>query len=223
MISVFLQVRVDSTRLPGKALAMLGGKTVIERCFEALAAVRADRRVLVTEPASVSALEPLARAAGWETYVGSKDDVLDRFVQAARATGTTTIVRATGDNPLVSAALANSLRHLHEADQADYSGFVGGPVGTGVEILRVAALEAAWSLSPNDYQREHVGPALYQRPEHFRIHRPEVPADCRAPQARVTLDTPEDLEYLTALWDELDPATPPEVEDLIPWLNHHPR
>jgi spore coat polysaccharide biosynthesis protein SpsF len=104
----------------------------------------------------------LAREAGWEVFVGSKTDVLDRFVQAARAHAVSTIVRATGDNPLVSAGLANALLTHHRSRGADYSGFIGAPVGTGVEILDVPALERAWASSPTDYQREHVGPALYQ-------------------------------------------------------------
>ena len=135
MTSVFLQVRLDSSRLPRKALALLGEKTVTERCFDALAGVRADLRLLVTEPGSAAELEPLARNSGWQVFVGSKDNVLDRFVQAARATGTDTIVRATGDNPVVSASLANDLLQRHRSRGADYSGFVGAPVGHGVEIL----------------------------------------------------------------------------------------
>lgn len=223
MTSVFLQVRLDSSRLPRKALALLGGVPVVQRCFQALDRVRADRRVLVTEPASADDLEPLARASGWELFVGSKDDVLDRFVQAARATGTDTIVRATGDNPLVSAALANSLLDRHRSLGSDYSGYLGAPVGTGVEVLRVSALETAWSSGPDPYEREHVAPFLYRRPERFSIDRPGVPAPCRCPDGRVTLDTPDDLAYLRLLWETAYRGSPPEVEDLIPWLNRHPR
>lgn len=223
MTSVFLQVRLDSSRLPRKALALLGGVSVTQRCLEALNAVRADLRVLVTEPASASELEPLAREAGWEFFVGSKDDVLDRFVLAARSTGTGTIVRATGDNPLVSARLANSLLERHRSRSSDYSGFVGAPVGTGVEILDAAALERAWASSRDPYDREHVSPFLYRNPGLFSVDRPEVLGECRAPDTRVTLDTAEDLDYLRSLWEAVYRGTPPEVEDLIPWLSRNPR
>lgn len=223
MTAVFLQVRLDSTRLPRKALADLGGLPLVVRCFQALDGVRADRRILVTEPASAPELEPLARLAGWETFAGSKDDVLDRFVRAARAYGVTTVVRATGDNPVVSASLANRLLARHRERNSDYSGFQSGPLGTGVEILKVSALEQAWASSPDAYEREHVSPYLYRRPETFAIDRPEVPEACRAPEARVTVDTPEDLAYLRSLWDDVYRGTPPEPEDLIPWLNRHPR
>jgi len=222
MTAVFLQVRLDSTRLPRKALADLGGLPLTRRCFDALDGVRADLRLLVTEPGSATELEPLARGAGWKVFVGSKDDVLDRFIQAARRHSVSTIVRATGDNPLVSAALANALLDHHRKRGADYSGFTGGPVGTGVEILRTAALERVWSAGPTDYQREHVGPALYQ-PEGFVVERPEVPPGCRAPAARVTVDTADDLNYVRSLWSAVYGGRPLEPEDFIPWLNKHPR
>ena len=220
---MFLQVRLDSSRLPRKALALLGGLSVAKRCLDALNAVRSDLKVVVTESASAQEMLPLAQEAGWKLFVGSKDDVLDRFVQAARFTGVQTIVRATGDNPLVSAKLANVLLERHLANSSDYSGFVGAPVGTGVEILNAAALERAWSASTDAYDREHVSPYLYRHPDRFSIDRPEVPAEYRAPDARVTLDTSEDLAYLQSLWAAVYRGNPPEVEDLIPWLSRNPR
>lgn len=223
MTSVFLQVRLDSSRLPRKALVDLGGRTVVERCLEALAGVFVDGRVLVTEPGSAAELEPLAQNAGWALFVGDKDHVLDRFVQAARSTGTTTIVRATGDNPLVSAALANLALRRHRESGALFSALDGGPIGSGVEVVEARALEAAWASTPDAYEREHVSPFLYRRPEQFRIDRTPVPESCWAPGARITLDTPEDLEYLRALWAAVYRGTPPEVEDLIPWLTKNPR
>jgi hypothetical protein len=55
------------------------------------------------------------------------------------------------------------------------------------------------------------------------IERPEVPAPCRAPEARVTVDTAEDLNYLRSLWSAVYRGRPLEPEDYIPWLNSNPR
>jgi len=222
MTSVFLQVRLDSSRLPRKALADLGGKTVLERCLAALEGV-ADQRVVVTEPASAGELANLVKAAGWDLYVGSKENVLERFVGAARATGTQTIVRATGDNPLVSARLARLTLERHQARGADFSALDGGPLGSGVEVAQVAAYEAALASSPDAFETEHVSPFLYRRPGRFVVHRTPVPETCRFPEGRITLDTPEDLVYLRALWAAVYRGPAPEVEDLIPWLTLNPR
>ncbi len=135
MTAVFLQVRLSSQRYPRKALALLGDRTVFERCLQALSAVKTALHVVVTEPQSLAELSPLARALGWDVFSGPEDHVLERFVLAAREFRVTTVVRATGDNPLVSAHLANLLlaRHLRKTSQ--YSGFQGRPLGSGVEFL----------------------------------------------------------------------------------------
>ena len=106
MTGVFLQVRLDSSRLPRKALLDLGGRPVIVRAMEALDGVPADIRALVTTDDSRASLSPLASSCGWEIHCGSKDDVLSRYLGAASRYGTDTIIRATGDNPLVSGHLA---------------------------------------------------------------------------------------------------------------------
>lgn len=218
---VFLQVRLDSTRLPGKALELLGGITLTEQCFQALSPLPYPK-VLVTEPTSVESLEPLALASGWKIFSGSKLDVLDRFVQAGRKYGAKTVIRATGDNPLVSAQLAGMLLELHLAKAADYSGFQGAPLGTGVEILSFDALEKAWASPHDAYEREHVSPYLYRRPDEFHIHRPKVPQGYHWPEGRVTVDTPQDLAYLRKLWQDQRLVNPAKLEELIPWLKKHP-
>ena len=221
--AVFLQVRLDSTRLPRKALANLGGKSVLEHCLSALSRVGTPLQIVVTEPASFNEVCPLAEAAGWKVFSGSKDNVLDRFVQAARKYKCQTIIRATADNPLVSAFLANTLLEEHLRADMDYSGYLEGPEGSGVEILRVGALEAAWGSTPDAYECEHVSPYLYRRPGTFRIHRPVIPDQFRYPQGRITVDTADDLIYLNRMWKALDPQTPPQLEEVINWLKENPR
>lgn len=222
MTAVFLQVRLDSSRLPRKALLTLAGKTVTEHCLSALWLVPADVHVLVTEPDSLSALEPLAQAAGWEIFAGSKDNVLDRFVQAGRRWGASTIIRATGDNPLVSYELATELLARHRQKQADYSGFQGGPLGSGVEIVELSALEAAYAGQPDAYETEHVSPYLYRRPEIFILNRPMVGPELYLPEARITLDTAEDFRRLEQIFAALYRGRPIALGDLTAWLRQNP-
>ena len=68
--------------------------------------------------------------------------MLRRFADARRAFGVGTVVRATGDNPLVSAPLAERILALHAQRGADLSHFLGIPLGTGVEVVEAAALLA---------------------------------------------------------------------------------
>lgn len=223
LTSVFLQVRLDSSRLPRKALLPLGDRLVVEHAMHALNGVQADSRMLLTTDDSASELSPLAEKAGWKIFVGPKDDVLERFVLAARETGCSRIVRATGDNPLVSPRMANAAIALSDDTGAAYAGFGGLPIGSGVEVIRTESLEEARSDATDPYEREHVAPFLYRRPEHFRIEIPEAPADCCAPGRRITLDTPEDYIFLKDLFAELYRGDVLDLDRVVPWLLENPR
>jgi len=217
--SIFLQVRLDSSRLPRKALLKLSDSTVVEHAMHSLDSVRAEQRTLVTTLDSESELRPLAEKCGWGLFVGSKDDVLSRYVLAARETGAARLVRATGDNPLVSAAMANAALDLFDETAADFAGFSELPLGAGVEIVRVACLEEAYEEAEDPYEREHVSPFLYRRPERFRIVVPPAPDGYRAPDGRITLDTPEDYEFLTQLYKDLYRGSPLDLDVVIPYLS----
>lgn len=223
MRGVFLQVRLDSSRLPRKALLKLAGQTVIGHAMQALSGMEADVRSLLTTEDSAETLRPLAKEAGWELFIGPKEDVLARYVLAAREFGIDCVVRATGDNPLVSASMASKAVELAAESGAHYAGFADLPLGTGVEVLDAAALEEAFSEAVDSYEREHVSPFLYRRPQRYRIEVPKAPGSLQAPGGRVTLDTLEDYQYLSLLFADLYRGTPPELSAVVRWLRENPR
>jgi spore coat polysaccharide biosynthesis protein SpsF len=215
---VFLQVRLDSTRLPNKALLELGGKTVIEHAMLSLRRVPASVHAIVTDRASRELLEPRASKCGFVTFVGPQEDVLERYVLAARAFAVEHVVRATGDNPLVSWELARMALREYLQRGADYCGFDGPPLGTGVEIVRAAALERSIRETGSRYDREHVTPFVYRHPHAFTVFRlPAPPAYC-LPNARVTLDTAEDYRFLCSVFDALYRGSPVPIFRLTRWL-----
>jgi spore coat polysaccharide biosynthesis protein SpsF len=217
-VGVFLQARLGSTRLPGKALLPLGGTTVLQLAMRALARVEAGVHALLTEPRSSAAFAEPARAEGFELFVGSEEDVLDRFCRAAAKFGVGRVVRATADNPLVSPAQVRSLLALHEASGWQLSHYLGPPLGTGVEVIEAEALAEAGAAASEPFEREHVTPFLYRHPELFRVGEPSCPAAWHLPEARLTLDTAADYELLGSLFRDLYRGEPVETEELIRWL-----
>jgi len=153
---------------------------------------------------------------GYLTFAGPKDDVLLRFRLAAERHGVDTIIRATGDNPLVSYELADALSERACETNADYAGYTGMPVGFGVEVIRFEALAAADALATSPYDREHVCPYLYGHPERFNVDRPACPATHAMPDARVTVDTGADYERVSRMFGDLGPD--PTDADVLGWL-----
>lgn len=196
MTGVVLQARLGSTRLPRKALLPFGGGTLLDSCLRRLSRVPAEVRVLATEPRSAPELGPPAEALGWAVFVGSEEDVLSRYCGAIRAFGLSRVIRATGDNPFVSPEAAIALLEDPRTSVSDYASYAGLPLGFGVEVVRASALLAAEAEASDPYEREHVCPFLYRRPDRFAVYRPEAPESLQAPEARVTVDTREDYEAL---------------------------
>ena len=202
MTGIILQARIDSSRLPGKALLPLGGKPVILRVMEALNHVTADLRILACPEDSFSALKPFAEEAGFHILSGSKEDVLERYCGVIRHFSLDRVIRATGDNPFVFADAAAALNDEAAALNADYAGYSGLPLGAGVESVSAAALLRAERDAVTVYDREHVCPYLYANPDKFKLHRPLAPGKLQN-GFRVTVDTLEDYERAVKLYDAL--------------------
>lgn len=217
-MGIFLQARMGSQRLPGKALLPLGGLPLLQVAMRALAAVPGGVHALLTEPASASAFAAPARAEGFELFIGSAEDVLDRFCAAAARYGVERVVRATGDNPLVSPAQVRALLELHQEQGWELSHYLGPPLGTGVEVVEVRALQRANRESADPYEHEHVTAYLYRHPDLFRVGEPSCPPAWRLPEARVTVDTAEDYARVGRIFRELYRGQPIETEELIGWL-----
>ncbi len=215
MTGVFVQVRLGSSRLPQKALLELAGRPMIEHAMRSLARLPASVHALVTDSGSAARLEEPASRCGFRVFAGPEDDVLERYVLASRRFGVDEIVRATGDNPLVSWELARMAVAARRRHGADFLAYDGPPLGTGVEVVRAAALEVALAESRDRYDAEHVSPFLYRHPERFRCVRLTAPAAYRYEKGRVTIDTQEDFERIAGLMRELYDGSPVPVIRLV--------
>jgi spore coat polysaccharide biosynthesis protein SpsF len=204
-LAVILQARVDSSRLPEKALLPLGeGGVVISRVMEALNRIPAELRILACPEDSVAAFAPLADEAGFTLFIGPKDDVLKRYCLALREFNIQRVIRATGDNPFVFADAAAAINAEALTLNADYAAYIGLPLGAGVESVSAAAMLRAEAEASTPYEREHVCPYLYGHPELFSLHRPLPPPRWQGANIRLTIDTREDYEKAQALYSALN-------------------
>lgn len=217
-----MQVRIASTRLPRKALLPLPGGNLIRHAMRALRLVPADEYALLTDEASAGELAPHAAGEGFRVFIGPADDVLARYAMAARSMDVQRVVRATGDNPLVSPRLARDIMARHEAEAADLSHFLKIPWGSGVEVVEGRALFEAERKAAAADEREHMTTWIYRHPEGLRILEPEGPAGFTMEEARVTVDTPEDFASVRRIFEDLYEGTPLEMDRVIEWFRRKP-
>ena len=203
MTAIILQARLDSKRLPKKALLPLDGKPLIFRVMEALNQIPANLRILACPDDSFAEFSPIAEEAGFKLHTGPKEDVLERFCQVIRHYKIDRVIRATGDNPFVFTDAAIAINDEASSLNADYAGFLELPYGSGVESVSASALLNAGSGGADSFDREHVCPFLYNHEDMHKIHRPIAPEKWRFPDLRLTVDTREDYDRAVELYNVL--------------------
>lgn len=165
-----VQARMGSTRLPNKVMKPICGVPMIELLLARLArSSEIDEIIIATSDDPRN--QPLADhvvALGYRCYRGSENDVLDRFVRAARQAEADVVVRITGDCPLIDPGLVDEVIRGFKAASVDYFSNVSPPTypdGLDTEVFSFAALEQASMESVEPFDHEHVTP--YLRSERF--------------------------------------------------------
>jgi spore coat polysaccharide biosynthesis protein SpsF (cytidylyltransferase family) len=204
--------RMDSSRLPGKALAMLGGRPLIEIVWERTRLANIGPVALATTNRAVD--DPLAdwaksRGASVFRDSGSTDDVAGRLLRAAEclAPELSWIARINGDSPLTDPGLLRDGLRL-AAPGIDYVTNLTPrtyPYGVAVELIRVDTLRELAAAGLTAREREHATLALRERLPRTHIARlPECPLGLA--ELRLTVDEPGDLQRLERIVKEAGPG-----------------
>ncbi|MGW5716201.1 cytidylyltransferase domain-containing protein [Amycolatopsis sp. NPDC003865] len=206
VVNAVIQARSSSTRLPGKVLRPLGGRSVLGWVVRAAMAAPGVDQVVVATSSDASDDDVASEAARCGAFVvrGPLDDVLERFAVAVREYPADAVIRLTADCPLLDPALIGQLAALWRAQPSlDYVSTTlvrTLPRGFDAELVRAdVLLEQVSSATGAD--REHVTSGIYSQPSRYSCS--GVVVSPAADDLRVTLDTAEDWELLSALVTEL--------------------
>lgn len=225
---IIVQARMTSTRLPGKVLKEVLGKTLLEYLIERLRRVKlADGIIIATTINQTDQpIVDLCRKLNVTVTRGSEHDVLARYHEAAKLHHADVVVRVTSDCPAIDPAVIDEVlgfyrSHLGEYDYVSNSLTQSFPYGMAVEVFTFNSLEEAAREATTEPEREHVSPFLYTRPERYRIGQVVYPQDIS--HHRWTVDTPEDFELIRRIIESLYPEKPEfDIRDVLALLAQHP-
>jgi len=199
------------TRLPGKVLLEVAGKTILEHVVERVGRAGRVNKVIVatSDKERDSRVAGVAGRSGAEVYRGSEEDVLDRFYKAAGSFGLEHIVRITADCPLIDPLVIDRAGERYFESGADYCSNTierTFPDGEDVEVFNFAALRNAWENASSPHEREHVTPYMRNNKDKFRIVQLKDGMDNS--KERWTLDTKDDFDFIRSVFEALYPAVP---------------
>jgi spore coat polysaccharide biosynthesis protein SpsF len=223
-VTAVIQARAGSSRLPGKVLLDLGGRSVLGWVVRAAQeASQVDHVVIATSSRVLDdPVEAAARELGVPCVRGSEDDVLSRFEQALADHPSDAVVRLTADCPLLDPRLIDAVVAVWRAvPERDYVSTVlvrTLPRGLDVEVVAAGALRRV-SATAEAHDRVHVTSGIYADPQTY-----DVLGVCAAPDAsdlRVTLDTAQDYELLKAVVAQTGDR-PGSLRDIVALLRARP-
>lgn len=164
-VVAIIQARMGSTRLPNKVMKLINGVPMIEILINRLSKASLVDQILVATSEDVRN-QPLishVESLGYSCEKGSESDVLGRYIQAARASGADTIIRITGDCPLVDPDLVDELIRQFQSQNVDYLCNNYPPTypdGLDIEVFSFSALKRTSQEATQPFDREHVTPYM---------------------------------------------------------------
>ena len=224
-----IQARMSSSRLPGKVLEEICGRPMLY--WVASRARKAncidDLVVATTTDAADDPIAEWCESNEINCYRGDVFDVLDRYYQAAKKWQADIIIRLTADCPLMDPGLIDLVVEKFLEGEVDFAAnrlpppFKRTyPIGLDIEVASFKALETAWKDADLPFEREHVLPYLYSVEGRFKTL--VLDADADQGSRRWTVDTPDDLEFIRALFNKKQCHVDLSWKEILRFLDENP-
>ncbi|MBT7668244.1 MAG: NTP transferase domain-containing protein, partial [Bdellovibrionales bacterium] len=206
-IVAIVQARMGSTRLPNKVMKLINSVPMIELLLARLSRAKELDQIIVATSKNINNIPLIehVRKLGYSCEQGSENDVLDRFIVAAKEHKADVVVRITGDCPLVDPELVDACVRHFRATNIDYFSNVNPPSypdGLDVEVVTLLALEQSMRESDKLFNREHVTPYIRESGK-FKTAVMQNETDLSL--LRWTVDDPTDFTVITNVFRHFAP------------------
>lgn len=225
---VLIQARMGSSRLPSKVMKNIAGKPDVQWVLERVSRSRKidDIMLITSVDKNNIPLINFVSGLGYRIFVGSEDDVLDRYYQAAKLLKPEYVIRITADCPMFDwRYLDMAVEQMENDVTLDYIGeFTDSfPDGLDIEIMKYSALWKSWREADLSSEREHVTQYIKKHPETFRMQNLECPIPDLGSK-RWTLDEDSDYEMISRVYEHFIGAGKEDfvTEDVLEFLAGNP-
>jgi glutamate-1-semialdehyde aminotransferase/spore coat polysaccharide biosynthesis protein SpsF (cytidylyltransferase family) len=164
-VLAIIQARYNSTRFPGKVVKKINNKTILEILIRRLSRSKHISKIIVacSNNRNDKAIVAICKKLGVNYFIGSENDVLNRFYHAAKKYRGINIARITADCPLIDPKIVDDVISNFFLKNADYSSNVNPPTfpdGLDVEVFKFSVLKEAYINAKKSTDREHVTPFI---------------------------------------------------------------
>lgn len=236
-VVLIIQARMGSSRLPGKSMMDLAGAPLVGRMLERVKRCKCLNDIVLAIPNTKEnkVLENLGNQYNVKVFLGSENDLVERYYQAALWTNADLIVRIPADNPTPEPSeIDRIIQHHLSLKRAGFSSNLseinnsGYPDGIGAEIFDFKLLEDVRSKVKDKNKREHVHLNFYNYMEKKAVDESWCPISTllcpeafRRPQLVLDVNTKQQYEFMRQLYEFLYPKNPEfHIKDIIEWYEN---
>lgn len=223
-----VEVRMTSSRLPGKHMLEVCGKPILAHLINRLKRVPSLDEIVIatTVNRADDPLCALATACGVHYFRGSEEDVMQRVVGAGASVGADLIVEITGDCPVIDPEIIEQAIRMHRYNESDYTGNAeirSYPDGMDVQVFSLAHLANAAAITNDADDHEHVSLYFRRHPEIYRHVHLVAPPELHWPELGLTLDEHKDYLLMKHLYEHFMPINPEfSCLDVLRYLRANP-
>jgi len=223
-----IEARMTSSRLPGKPMMLVAGKTMLEHLVTRLKrASSIDQIVLATTVNSADdVLDELAGSLDIAVFRGDEQNVLSRVIGAAGSLEADVIVEITGDCPLIDPEIVDQVIRIYKANQADYVSNVvvrSYADGMDVQVFSLETLHRSAEVTVDPLDLEHVTLHIRNNPGLFSHIHVLAPPSLHWPELGLTLDEKADFDLLENIIEHFDSSKPEfSCSDVLDYLRLNP-
>lgn len=237
---IIIQARTGSTRLPNKMLTPFHqGKGILQILLERIKNEFPDDfdKIIVatTTNSGDDKIVELCERLNVSYFRGSEDDVLQRFIDAAKHFGADKIVRICADNVFLDIKLLRVLYENLGKNDCDYLSYCksdGTPsikthYGFWSEGTTLKSLESIVDATDDKLYHEHVTNYIYSHPNYYTIHLQKIDETIAGIEKhddfRLTIDTADDFQISQEIYSFLyENSVPMTSENIVKHVVSHP-
>ncbi len=225
---IIIQARMGSSRLPGKVLMKLKGKSILEHVVNSLKFSKLSNKIIVATTTNQidDVIETLCNDLNVDCFRGSPDDVLNRYFECAKLYQGNIVVRITCDNPLIDPTLVDEAIKICTEKNCDYvSNMIHQtyPLGYLVEVLKFDVLKQNNDEIHDALTREHVTYHIRQNPEMYNIVEFSASEKLQRSDWRLTVDYQSDYNLMEKIFENLyKTKSYIQYADVVTFLDKNP-
>lgn len=235
-IVMIVQARMNSSRLPGKSIMNLAGAPLIGRILERIKRCKSVDDIVLAIPDTTkdSVLASIGHHYKVNVFIGSENDLVDRYYQAAIVSNADIIVRLPADNATPEPSeIDRIINHHLLLNRRGFSsnltaiGNSGYPDGIGAEVFDFSLLAEARERHKDADKREHVHLNFFDYTTQQAVDDKwcpistiMCPIEFRRPDLILDVNTKDQYVFMCKLYEYLYPLNPNfHIIDIIRWYD----